>query len=153
MGSPATACPATAIRPKHLTPLQWIEIGMIVLLLIALYIQIIPDLASEWWTVEASSYGMLIPPLTLYIVYLRRGITLAIPAARDPRGLWLTALGCLIFLAGRLSAEFFLARISFVIVLAGLVWTFWGFPRLKTLAFPFVLLGTMVPLPALVYNT
>lgn len=152
MGSQAAAYPPTAIRSRYLTPSQWLEIVGVVLLLIALYSEIISDLASEWWTVEASSYGMLIPPLTLYIVYLRRGITLALPATRDLRGLCLTAAGCLVFLAGRVSAEFFLARISFVIVLAGLVWTFWGFPRLKTLAFPFVLLGTMVPLPALVYN-
>ena len=153
MGSPAAACPQTEIRPSRLTPFQWIGIAAVVLLLGALYFEIIPDLAVEWWTVDSSSYGMLIPPLTLYIVYLRRSVTLAVPANRDPRGLFLTALGCLVFLAGRLSAEFFLARISFVIILAGLVWTFWGFPRLKTLAFPFVLLGTMVPLPAIVYNT
>ena len=37
-------------------------------------------------------------------------------------------------------------------LLAGLTWTFWGLPRLKTMAFPFVLLLTMVPLPSLVFN-
>ena len=62
-------------------------------------------------------------------------------------------MACMVFLAGKLSAEFFLARISFVILLAGLAWTFWGFERFKTLAFPFILLGTMVPLPAIVFNT
>jgi exosortase len=29
----------------------------------------------------------------------------------------------------------------------------WGLPRLRTMAFPFILLLTMVPLPALVFNT
>src|ERR1700730_5567424 len=95
---------------------------------------------------------MLVPPTALYIAYLRRHITFAIPAQRDLRGLWLASAGCLMFLTGKLAAEFFLARISVVVVLAGLTWTFWGFARLRTLAFPFVLLGTMVPLPALVYN-
>lgn len=38
-------------------------------------------------------------------------------------------------------------QISLVLLLAGLVWTFWGFARLRTLAFPFLLLATMVPLP------
>jgi exosortase len=39
-----------------------------------------------------------------------------------------------------------------VVLLAGLVWTFWGLRRLRTLAFPLVLLMTMVPLPAILYN-
>jgi len=67
--------------------------------------------------------------------------------------LWLIFLACLIFLSGKLAGEFFLARISIVLLLAGLAWTFWGLARFKTLFFPFVLLGTMVPLPAIVYNT
>jgi len=139
-------------RVPKIDPSTWIKIAAIAALVVALYIEIMPDLAAEWWTVDASSYGMLVPPIALYIVYLRRSITLAIPAQPDCRGLWLISLACLVFLGGRLSAEFFLARISFVLLLAGLTWTFWGFPRFRTLAFPFVLLSTMVPLPVIVYN-
>ncbi len=111
------------------------------------------DLASEWWTQPEASYGMLVPPIAFYIVYLQRRTTFAFPAERALRGMWLVAFGCLVFLLGKLAGEFFLARISFVFLLAGLVWTFWGTSRFKTLAFPFVLLATMVPLPAIVYNT
>jgi exosortase len=117
-----------------------------------LFAAVLVDLAVEWWTESAASYGMLVPPIALYIAWLRRRVTLAIPARPDARGLALLFLGCAIFLLGKLAAEFFLARISMVIVLAGLTWTFWGLARFKTLLFPFVLLGTMVPLPALVYN-
>lgn len=152
MGSPAVFCPQSAKRQNNVTAFKWIEIAVIGILVGVLYVVIIPDLASEWWTVDSSSYGMLVPPITLYIVYLRREIILAIPANHDQRGLLLTATGCGVFLAGSLSAEFFLARISFVIVLAGFVWTFWGLGRFRNLAFPFILLGTMVPLPAIVYN-
>ena len=122
-------------------------------LVTALYFAVMVDLASEWWSDDSASYGMLIPPTALYIAYLRRHITLGIPAQIDLRGLWLAAFACLVFLTGGLAGEFFLTRISFVILLAGMTWTFWGFARLKTLAFPFVLLGTMVPLPTIVYNT
>jgi len=117
-----------------------------------LFAAVAVDLASEWWTVDSASYGMLIPPTALYIAYLRRHITLGVPAKSDLRGLWLLALGCVVLVLGKLAAEFFLTRISLVVVLAGLTWTFWGLERLKTLAFPFVLLLTMVPLPTLVYN-
>ncbi len=96
---------------------------------------------------------MLVPPMALYIVYLRRKITFSIPARPDLRGLWLVSLSCFVLLLGQMAAEFFLARISFVLLLAGLTWTFWGLPRVKTLTFPFILLATMVPLPALIYNS
>ena len=153
MGIAASASPASAeVQPK-IDHVGWIKIAVIIGMAVALYSAIIADLAVEWWTVDMSSYGMLVPPITLYMVYLRRRSTLAIPAQCDGRGLWLTTLSCLVFLGGKLSAEFFLARISFVLMLAGLTWTFWGWQRFKTLAFPFVLLGTMVPLPGIVYNT
>jgi exosortase len=149
----AAVNPNPAEQRSGLAIFAWIKISAIGGLLAALYIAIIPDLALEWWTVDASSYGMLVPPITLYIAYMRRHTTLSIPAQSDLRGLSLLCLACLVFLAGKLSAEFFLARISFVILLAGLTWTFWGLQRFKTLIFPFVLLSTMVPLPAIVYNT
>jgi exosortase len=149
----AVVTEARATRQPRLDRWQWIKIASVVALLAALYAQIVPDLASEWWTESESSYGMLIPPIALYIAYSRRHTTLAIPCQSDLRGLWVVALGCLIFLLGSLSAEFFLARISLVVLIAGLTWTFWGSARFRTLAFPFVLLATMVPLPAIVYNT
>jgi exosortase len=134
-------------------PAHWLETTLIAGLIVLLYSQIIPDLVSDWWTQPALSYGLLIPPLALYIAGLRRFVTFSIPAQRSWSGCWLVAFACLVFLAGSLSAEFFLSRISLVLLLAGLVWTFWGMARLRTLAFPFLLLATMVPLPQMVYNT
>src|SRR5437762_3454676 len=43
-----------------------------------------------------------------------------------------------------------LSWINFCLI-GGLMWTFWGFARLRTLAFPFLLLLTMVPPPSLLY--
>jgi exosortase len=57
------------------------------------------------------------------------------------------------FVLGKLASEFFLMRFSFVILVAGLIWTFWGPKRLRALAFPLLLLAVMVPLPAIVYNS
>ena len=133
--------------------MTWFMIAAITGLTAVLFTDVLLDLASEWWTQPEASYGMLVPPTALYIAYLQRRTTFALPAEVSIKGLWLVGLGCLILLTGRLAGEFFLARISFVFVLAGLVWTFWGGSRLRTLAFPFVLLATMVPLPVIVYNT
>src|SRR5215472_887327 len=147
---------ATAVDRKvqrQQDPLLWLKILITVGLIAALYSFIVPDLAWEWWTVDASSYGMLIPPIALYLLWIRRETIFAIPARPDGRGLAIIGAACLVFLLGQLAAEFFLARISFVLLLAGLTWTFWGFARLRAMAFPFILLMTMVPLPGLVYNS
>src|SRR6185369_737533 len=67
-------------------------------------------------------------------------------------GLWLIFVACFLFLTGKMAAEFFLSRISFVVLLAGMVWTFGGLRRLRSVAFPLILLATMVPPPGIVYN-
>jgi exosortase len=77
---------------------------------------------------------------------------LAIRVQSDSRGLLGIAFSCAVFLLGQLSAEFFVTRLSFVLLVAALAWTFWGLGRLRTLAFPLLLLATMIPLPAIVYN-
>jgi exosortase len=118
-----------------------------------LYHSVLADLAKDWWNEPALSYGMLIPPLAGYIIWLRRAQTIACMSTPDNRGLLLVAFACGMFMLGKLGAEFFLMRMSFVVLLAALTWTFWGTRRLKTLAFPFVLLSTMVPWPGVVYNS
>ncbi len=150
MGIVLTAPSAGQTRRIHV--LAYLQIAAFAAVIAALYFTVIPDLVMEWWTVDASSYGMLVPPIALFIAYQRRNVTLSVPRQRDSRGLCLISVACLTFLLGSLAAEFFLSRISFVLLLAGLTWTFWGWRRFQTLLFPFVLLATMVPLPAIVFT-
>jgi exosortase len=123
------------------------------ILIISLYAHTTWKLFEDWWTRDEASYGMLIPPIAAYIAYARRRSTFGIPARLDARGLLGIAAACLLFLVGKLGAEFFLSRLSLVVLLGGLAWTFWGLPRTRSLAFPLLLLATMVPLPVLIYNS
>lgn len=141
------------ILGRNLRAFFWLQIAVLVSLIAILYGQVLADLAGDWWREPSLSQGLLIPPLALYIAWTRRHLTFAQPVAADNRGLWLVACACLLYILGKLGAEFFLPRISFVILLAGLAWTFWGYARLRSLAFPLLLLATMVPLPTLVYNS
>ena len=133
--------------------LWYLEIAVVVAIIAVMYGWVLADLAKDWWNEPALSQGMLIPPFAAYIAWLRRQVTLAHPPLTDNRGLLLIACACGAYILGKLAAEFFLMRISFVLLLVGLVWTFWGFARMRSLAFPFLLLATMVPLPAIVYNS
>ena len=130
----------------------WLAWLLVVGLILTLYAHVFAELASDWWNDPNASHGLLVPPLAAYIAWKRRRLTLAAPAELDWRGLFLIAAGCLVLLTGKLGAEYFLTRISIVIILTGLVHTFWGKHRLRTLAFPLLLLATMVPLPVIVFN-
>lgn len=132
--------------------LRW-KAPLLLVLLAILFGKVLIDMACDWWSDPALSQGLLVPPLACYIAWHSRARTLNISPTDDFRGLFLTVLGCVLFIVGKLAAEFFLTRFSFVVVIAGLIWTFWGPRRLRTLAMPLLLLATMVPLPALVYNS
>ena len=142
--------PRTAARFE--TRALW-EIGIVIALFAAIYARTMGDLFNDWWTQPSLSQGILIPPLAIYFAYLNRKSLIATAATPDIRGVWIVASGCLLFLMGKLAAEFFLQRISMIIVLVGLIWYWWGKAWLAQLAFPIILLTTMIPLPAIVYNT
>src|SRR5882724_2010027 len=145
--------PHEAVEGKPPASYGWMARPAAIATLVALlYFKVLTALAHDWWTFDAQSHGLLIPPLAFYIAWLRRDHLLAQPVLPDNRGIWLVLAACAMFFLGSIGAEFFLTRISFVVLLAGLTWTFWGRRRLRALAFPFVLLATMVPLPALLYN-
>lgn len=144
---------AVDARRSHTGLAWWIAVTSIACAAVFLFADVLADLASEWWTREESSYGMLIPPFVLYFVYLKKEATFSIPARPDVKGLIAVSAACAVFMAGKLAGEFFLSRISFVLLLGGFIWTFWGLERLRSLAFPLILLMTMVPPPAIVYNT
>jgi exosortase len=130
-----------------------LRITVVVALISVLFAAALADMAHDWWTEPSLSQGMLLPPLAIYFAWVHRRRTFSYAAVADYRGILVTTFSCLMFLLGRLASEFFLMRFSFVVLLVGLVWTFWGLPRLRTLAFPMLLLATMVPLPVMLYNS
>jgi exosortase len=131
----------------------WLRVGIIAALMGFLFFNVLVDMGHDWWTEPAWSQGMLLPPLAFYIAWIHRARTFGYPVSPDAWGLLLTALACLMFLLGKLASEEFTTRLSFVILVAGLIWTFWGTRRLRTLGFPILLLASMVPLPVMLYSS
>ena len=143
---------AAAGTREERSPATVLGVSLVAILLVVLYGSIVVGLANDWWNEPNASHGLLVPPLAAYIAWKRKHLTVAAPVKPDVRGLpWIVA-ACLVLLIGKLGAEFFLSRISIIILLAGFTYTFWGWDRLRTLAFPLILLSTMVPLPVIVFN-
>ena len=117
-----------------------------------LYGDVVWGVVQEWGADPDYSHGFLVVLLAGYVAWIQREPFLAEPAAPDRRGVALTAFGCSVYLAGILGAEFFLTRVSSLMLMTGLAWTFWGFRRVRHFGFPLLLLVTVIPLPAILYH-
>lgn len=131
----------------------WAGWVVVTMLLVALYADVIREMVVAWMTEMGASHGLIIPPLVALIIWIERERIMRAPVELDIRGLWLVPLGSLLYLVGRLGAEFFLTRLSLICNITGLIWVFWGRYRLSLLKFPLLLLTTMIPIPQLIYKT
>jgi exosortase len=145
------ACTTAEPIPRQIWPLGGFVIAGA--LGAAIYWTTAIDLFQDWWNEPSLSQGLLIPPLALYFAWADRKRLMEIPAEPTALGLFGAASSSLLYVLGKLGAEFFLQRISMVAMFASFLWLCWGSARLKRLAFPLVLLTAMIPLPAIVYNT
>src|ERR1035438_908899 len=66
-------------------PSAWLKSGIVTLLIGLIYASVLKDLALDWWNEERLSYGFLIPPLALYVAWIRRRLTFAETATPNSR--------------------------------------------------------------------
>jgi exosortase len=117
-----------------------------------LYQHVISKLVNDWYVDENYSHGFLIVPIALYFVWERRRI---LKEALWKPSYWGLAivLGSLAFLlAGILGSELFIARISILGTIAGIVLFLFGLNHLKVLLLPIAFLLLMIPIPAIIFN-
>ena len=123
-----------------LIPLAWIYEG------------VLAGLIRQWASDDNYSHGFLVVPLAAYFVWERRHALAKAVARPSLFGPLAVTLSLLVFVTGTLGAELFLARISLIGVLAGVVLFLYGPAHLRLLMFPLAFLFLMVPLPAIVFN-
>jgi EpsI family protein len=111
-------------------------LGLLSLGLIAAYSEILIWIVKGWFSFERS-YSLLILLLSLYMIWNRKDFILQTPAQPSLIfGSLLTAAGCFIVVAGRLSSTLMVQGISLVIVLLGLIWLLLGTKHLKMFFIP-----------------
>jgi len=120
--------------------------------LVLLYAGIARALAVQWADDPNYNHGFLVPLLAGWLVFERREKLQALAARPWLGGVTVLLAGCFLLVLGRIGAELFLQRISFVVVLYGLVLLALGSAFARVLAFPLAFLVFMVPLPEIVLN-
>ncbi len=118
-----------------------------------LYATVLAKLGRDWWTDENYSHGLLVPFVIGMIVWKEWDELKSL--AKDPSIMLgsITIISSLFLLfAGTLGAELFTTRISFVLMLTGIIVYFFGTKVLNLLAVPFALLLLAIPIPQIIFN-
>lgn len=135
--------------PSFRTVLPYLFIAA---LLMALYYRIGIKLAVDWYNIADYSHGFLVPLFSLFLLWDKRKEIAATPVRPTWTGLPMVVFGLIILIFGVYGADLFTSRISFVFLLTGLVWTFFGGQMLRTALFPILVLLLAIPFPAIVFN-
>lgn len=127
-------------------------LGILALLIGMVYGSALLRLAQDWLHDPNYSHGFLIAPFSAFLVWRRRGELRRLPVQPSWWGLPAIGLALGIFVVGKLGAELFLTRSSFVFLLGGLVVYLLGWRWLRVVLFPLAFLFLMIPIPALVFD-
>lgn len=117
-----------------------------------LYAPILARLTRQWWTDPNFSHGFFVPLFSLYVLWQNRAALREVPSAPSSWGLLLMLFSLCTLILGVFGAELFLARISLIFLLAGMVIFLLGWPMLRAVIFPLAFLTLMVPIPSIVLN-
>jgi exosortase len=121
--------------------------------LVLLYAPLVPELVGDWMRSGDYSHGFVVPIVTGWLLWRRRGEILGAPIAPAlSGGAALLGLGVLMYLVGVAGSEFALQRSSLVPVVGGWSLLLWGRERARPCVFPIAFLLFMIPPPTLVWN-
>ncbi len=146
--------PQSALRLADFLRQQRSVLGgsVIGILLCLMYWKIAVKLVTDWYEIPDYSHGFLVPFFALFLLWDKRPKLRGMAVKPSWSGLPLLALGVLTLFFGVYGAELFLSRISFVLIIAGLIWMFCGQAILREMLFPLGVLMLAIPFPEIVFN-
>ena len=153
-GRDSAASPEESIGGSNSTAwsIRWEQVALLGALLVFLYHHIAFKLVADWYNLPDFSHGFLIPFFAVFLLWDRRNEFRHTPIEPSWAGTWLVVLGLFELLVGVFGADLFLQRTSFVLLLAGLVWTLLGKAMLGRIKFVLFVLLLAIPLPAVLFN-
>ena len=153
IGTESATEPNTSAMDRLQMPSNaWLPSVVLAGLLIALYYRIGIKLVVDWYNIADYSHGFLVPLFSIFLLWDKRREIAATPVRPSWAGVPVVVLGLVILIFGVYGVDLFTARISFVILLTGLVWTFLGATMLRQLRFPIAILLLAIPFPAILFN-
>jgi exosortase len=125
--------------------------GAALLLLIAwLYASILARLFAQWINDPNFQHGIFVPAFAAFVLWRNRNELKSIEPAPSWTGLPLIVVALVTLMLGVLGAELFLSRVSLLLLLAGLIILFRGWPFFGAVLFPWAILIMMIPIPTII---
>jgi exosortase len=132
--------------------IAWGPLALVVVMLVLLYHGIAVKLVTDWYELPDFSHGFLIPFFAAFLLWDNRQTLRQTPIAQSWAGTSLVILGLFELLVGVFGADLFLQRTSFILLVAGLVWTLLGKPMLGRTKFALFVILLAIPLPTILFN-
>lgn len=138
------------LRKQQIQVYAYFSVVLIAILLV--YYPFLKTLVSAWETNDDYSHGYFIPIISVFMVYTIRERLLAQSINPANSGFLLVFCGLAMLIVAKIGSEFFLQRISLIVVLLGCILFLFGWTYLKLLLLPVLYLIFMIPLPAIIWN-
>ncbi|MDA8091368.1 MAG: VPLPA-CTERM-specific exosortase XrtD [Nitrospiraceae bacterium] len=130
-----------AIRPSN-----WLKAACYTSVLLLLYNSTLKELIFQW-SGEDYSYCWLVPFIVLYLIWEKRDTLARLSSTPSWRGLAPLFAGIVLFWLGTLGGEYTTLYLSLWFVIIGLVLLHSGRQKVRSLAFPFLLMLASIPMP------
>jgi exosortase len=138
--------------PGVLSRRDWLPYVAIAILLVVLYYRVAVKLVYDWYTIPDYSHGFLVPFFAAFLIWDKRKVLQGIPIKPTWSGIVLIVFSIMILILGVYGVELFTARMSFILLVTGLIATFFGWGMVRELRFPLLVLVLAIPFPAILFN-
>jgi exosortase len=130
---------------------SWFVAASLSILVLIMYLSVLDSLARQWWNDPNYGHGFFVPVFAGYVLWSTRERWRALSLAPNNFGFAIILFAIALRVLGALGAELFIARLSLVILICGIVVFLGGSHMFRAIAFPIGYLLFMIPLPAIVY--
>jgi len=124
----------------------------VLVLLVWLYADILARLSTQWINDKNFQHGIFVPAFAVFVLWKNWKALRTIEPAPSWTALPVIVGGLVTLMLGEFGAELFLSRVSLLILLAGLIVLFHGWPFFRAVLFPWSVLILMIPIPVIVFQ-
>ncbi len=136
-------------RPSVVT---WLLLGIALLVSAWPFMESLAWLWESWSGSEEYSHGVIMPLLTVFLIWTRREQLEETRLGGSWAGVVLVVVACLLYAAGRLAALHVIDNLGFWLLLCGIALAMTGLQAFRIIALPMVLLLLAIPLPTFFLN-
>ncbi|HEX6878906.1 MAG TPA: exosortase A [Terriglobales bacterium] len=130
--------------------LSW-KVVTLVVPTVFVYYDVLWRLFNQWSNDPNFSHGFIVPLFSAFVVWSQRKSFLGLPVRPSNLGLVVIVGSLALVIVGSLGAELFVARVSLIFLIGGMILFFLGWQHFRALLFPWLFLFLMVPIPAIIF--